>query len=106
MGVVMGFAGIKLSGSLNIKGLYREINIRIIIIKKNPIKSLKEKNGWNGILSILLLTLNGLLDPVWWRNIRWIIEKAKMMKGKMKWNMKKTIKGSVINWKPPPNSLN
>jgi hypothetical protein len=35
-----------------------------IIIKINPKISLKEKYGWNGILSLLLLIPSGLLDPV------------------------------------------
>jgi hypothetical protein len=64
MGVTKGLAGIKLSGSPNKYGF---INVNInnnIIISINPVISLNEKYGWNGILSLFLLIPKGLLDPV------------------------------------------
>lgn len=87
IGVTSGFAGIKLSGSLSIYGLIKVNVINKSITIKNPKISLNEKNGWNGILSIFLLIPNGLLDPVWWRNKRWIIDIIIKMNGNKKWNV-------------------
>ena len=55
--------------------------------KINPIKSLKVKNGWNGILSKFLLIPSGLLDPVWCKNNKWIIVNIKIINGNRKWNV-------------------
>lgn len=84
MGVIRGLAGVKLSGSLNMYGYVRVNNINDIIIIINPERSLKEKNGWKGILSMFLLIPKGLLEPVWCRSRRWIIERAAIMNGKRK----------------------
>lgn len=45
IGVIKGLAGIKLSGSPNKYGCVRVSIINLIIIIKNPSKSLNEKNG-------------------------------------------------------------
>jgi hypothetical protein len=61
-------AGIKLSGSPKPYGsIIVNINKVIIIIMKPKI-SLKEKYGWNGILSKFAFIPKGLLDPVWCKN--------------------------------------
>jgi hypothetical protein len=43
----------------------------------------------------------GLFDPVWWRKRRWIMDKAKIIKGRMKWNVKKRINVALSTAKPP-----
>jgi hypothetical protein len=45
MGVIIGLAGIKFSGSLNILGFIKFNNIYIIKVIINPIKSLVVKYG-------------------------------------------------------------
>lgn len=77
----------KLSGSPNKYGLVKVSIVNKNNIKINPIKSLYVKNGWNGILSKFLLVPNGLLDPVWCKNKRWIIVIIKMIKGNKKWKV-------------------
>ena len=46
----MGFAGVKLSGSLKMYGYWRIIIRKIEKIKEKPKKSFKVKYGWKGIL--------------------------------------------------------
>jgi hypothetical protein len=75
------------------------INIHIIII--NPTMSLKEKYGWNGILSELDVIPNGLLDPVWCKNSKWINVIPKIIKGKTKWKVKNRVKVALSTAKPP-----
>jgi len=63
--------------------------IKVNIINKNnkvinPIRSLNVKKGWNGILSKFLLIPNGLLEPVWCKNNKWIIVIIKIMNGSKK----------------------
>lgn len=83
-GVTRGLAGMKFSESPNAYGLIRH-NIEIAqIIIKNPAVSLNEKNGWNGILSTLEVSPNGLFDPVWWRNSKCTRVNAATTKGKRK----------------------
>lgn len=43
----------------------------------------------------------GLLDPVSWRNRRWTIANARMMKGRMKWKAKKRVSVALSTEKPP-----
>lgn len=43
----------------------------------------------------------GLFDPVSWRNRRWTIAKAAMMKGRIKWNAKKRVRVALSTEKPP-----
>jgi len=102
-GVTNGFAGIKLSGSPNIYGLINESLIRLKIIIIKPTKSLNEKYGWNGILSIFLLIPRGLFDPVWCKNNKWIITIAEIIKGKAKWKEKKRVKVALSTANPPHN---
>lgn len=70
MGVTIGFAIIKLSGSLNKYGLNNTNKINKIIRIIIPKISLKIKNGYIEILLIFLLNPNGLFDPVWCKNKR------------------------------------
>jgi len=77
-------AGIKFSLSPSKKGCKNTINISPQKIIKNPIISLKEKYGWNGILSKLEFTPIGFLDPVEWRKRRWIAAMAAIINGKRK----------------------
>lgn len=64
IGVTIGLAGVKLSGSESKYGFDMERIIKIEIVIENPIKSLIEKKGWNGILSRLEFTPIGFLEPV------------------------------------------
>jgi len=45
LGVTIGFAGVKLSGSISINGLLSENKINIVIKIENPSKSLIVKYG-------------------------------------------------------------
>src|SRR5436190_6299558 len=63
LGVTIGFAGTKLSGSISINGLLSEKKINIVITIEYPNKSLIVKYGWNGILSVDDFNPMGLFDP-------------------------------------------
>jgi hypothetical protein len=68
--VTNGLAGIKFSVSPRRKGL---VSTNVIIAQNmiiKPNKSLKEKYGWNGILSEFEFIPEGLLDPVWCKKRR------------------------------------
>jgi len=82
-------------------GYSSEIIVNIKIIKINPKRSLKEKYGWNEILSVFELIPRGLFDPVWWRNNKWIIIKAATMKGKRKWMEKNRVSVALSTANPP-----
>lgn len=56
---------------------------------------------WKGTRSESDLIPRGLLDPVWWRNMRWIITIARIMKGKMKWIAKNRFRVALSTAKPP-----
>lgn len=43
----------------------------------------------------------GLLDPVSWRNSKWITAKARMMNGKMKWKAKNRVRVALSTENPP-----
>lgn len=43
----------------------------------------------------------GLLDPVSWRNSKWIITIAVMMKGNTKWKAKNRVRVALSTEKPP-----
>lgn len=75
-----------------------KVNSKII-----PKISLRVKNGWRVDLKVFLLNPKGLLDPLWWRNKIWIITKAKIMKGRIKWKVKKRVKVGVSTANPPHN---
>ena len=59
-----GLAGIKFSTSPRRLGYRRIIIVSINTVVIIPNRSFTEKNGWNGILSILELRPRGLFDPV------------------------------------------
>ena len=63
-GVTIGFAGVKLSGSLRKYGSFSISVVNIIMVTANPKMSFTVKYGWNGILSVFLFNPSGLLDPV------------------------------------------
>ena len=100
-GVTSGLAGIKFSTSPIRKGLMRVMEINRVIKHTIPTKSLIEKNGWNGILSILEFTPRGLLDPVWWRNKRCTIANALRIKGRRKCRAKNRVRVALSIEKPP-----
>jgi len=50
-GVINGFAGVKFSGSIKLKGIKVFIKQKIKIKRVNLVKSLNLKYGWKGILS-------------------------------------------------------
>jgi len=82
--VTKGLAGIKFSVSPSAYGYRRAIVIRIHKMRVNPKRSLNEKYGWKGILSMFEFSPTGLLEPVWWRNSRWIIVRPAIIKGMRK----------------------
>lgn len=43
----------------------------------------------------------GLLDPVSWRNRRWMMVAAAMINGSRKWNAKKRVSVALSTEKPP-----
>lgn len=77
----------------------REIRVRRRMA--NPRRSLYEKYGWNGILSVFELKPVGLLDPVSWRNSRWRAVAAAIMNGRRKWNAKNRVRVALSTEKPP-----
>lgn len=101
IGVIIGFAGEKLSGSIKMNGLDIDIIVNSVIIIENPIMSLIEKYGWNGILSIDEFSPIGLFEPVMWRNIRWIITIIVMMNGSVKWILKNRDSVALSTENPP-----
>jgi hypothetical protein len=48
---------------------------------KKPKRSLKIKYGWNGSLSILVVTPNGLEEPEACKKIRWMMTNAISING-------------------------
>lgn len=43
----------------------------------------------------------GLLDPVSWRNSKWTITRAVIMKGRMKWKAKNRVRVALSTENPP-----
>lgn len=103
MGVTKGLAGIKFSGSPNNQGFCKQIYKNIIIKIITPNRSFLEKYGWNGILSKFLFNPNGFLDPVVWRNNRWIIENPLITKGNKKCKEKNRVNVALSTANPPHN---
>lgn len=101
IGVTMGFAGEKFSGSIVKNGfkLIHVVNINIVITTPNM--SLIEKYGWNGILSILFFIPKGFDDPVSCRKIKCVIIITVKIKGKIKWNEKNRFSVGLSTAKPP-----
>jgi len=100
-GVTRGLAGIKFSQSPNIYGSTVLSHTSAQIITINPSTSLKEKKGWKEILSGLELIPIGLFDPVWWRNSKWTIVIAAIIKGKRKWTEKNRVSVALSTANPP-----
>lgn len=100
-GVTNGLAGIKFSGSPNAQGKKKQmiINNKIITIKPNT--SLKEKYGWNEILSKFLLIPKGLFLPVWWRNNKCTILIPAITNGSKKCNEKNRVRVALSTANPP-----
>lgn len=101
IGVTIGLAGVKLSGSDNKYGLDKDKINNIEIDIENPIISLIEKNGWKGILSKFEFTPIGFLDPVSCKNNRWIIVIIEIIKGIMKCNEKNRDNVALSTLNPP-----
>lgn len=66
-----------------------------------PKMSLKEKYGWNGIMSVVDESPVGLFDPVSWRNIKWIAVKAEIINGVITWNVKNRVSVGSFTANPP-----
>lgn len=101
IGVVIGLAGLKFSGSPRMKGEFIIIMINKDNTKEGAIRSFQEKYGWNIILSKLFFTPNGLEEPVSWRVIIWIIVKALKIKGIRKCKEKNRFKVLFLTENPP-----
>lgn len=52
-------------------------------------------------MSELEIRPDGLFDPVSWRNRRWTIARAAMIKGRMKWNAKNRVRVALSTENPP-----
>ena len=101
LGVIIGFAIIKLLWSLSkygkIKVKIKNIHINII----NPIKSLIKKYGEKVILSKFLLIPNGLLDPVKCKKNKGINVNIMIINGRIKWIEKNRVKVALLIENPP-----
>lgn len=60
-----------------------------------------EKYTWNGILSLSDIKPKGFLDPVKCNKVIWIITKAKIMKGMIKWKVKNRVIVGLSTETPP-----
>lgn len=100
-GEINGLAKLKFSGSPNNIGNRQFIiknKIEIIIIM---LISLIENKGWKEDLSLFNLILDGLDEPDEWRNNRWIMTIADMIKGRIKWNEKNRFSVGLFTEKSP-----
>lgn len=101
IGVTIGFAGEKFSGSM-VRNGFKLIHVEnIIIVITIPKISLIEKYGWKGILSMLFFIPRGFEEPDSWRKIKCVIIKIDRIKGKMKWNEKNRFRVGLSTAKPP-----
>lgn len=104
-GVLIGFAGMKFSGSVEIYGemliMIENINSVIII----PNKSFEVKNGWNWILSLFMEIFKGFDDPVVCKVSMWIRVIAVITNGNKKWSEKNRVKVGPLTENPPHNHL-
>jgi len=105
IGVTIGLAGIKFSGSVDIYGDTQIININMASIKTALTRSFLVKKGWKLILSLSILILIGLDEPVEWRRKMCVKVIAAITKGKRKWNEKNRIKVGAFTENPPHNQL-
>ena len=53
------------------------------------------------VIKFMLLMPRGFLEPVEWRNNRWIIESPEMIKGSKKWRAKNRVRVALSTAKPP-----
>lgn len=81
VGVTRGFAGMKFSGSFSMLGARRTSIERNRSRIRNPTTSFDVKYQWKGTLSEFELIPRGLLDPVWWRNSKWMTVRAATTNG-------------------------
>jgi len=56
---------------------------------------------WNGALSMSEFSPVGLFDPVSWRKSRWIIVRARIIKGSRKWKAKNRVSVAFLIENPP-----
>lgn len=101
IGVFNGLAGLKFSGSPIECGNIIDMNSRNIIKIMALVESLKEKNGWNRILSVFGLIPIGLFDPVVWSLIKWIITIPAKIMGVIKWREKNRERVAWLIENPP-----
>lgn len=101
IGVTIGLAGEKFSGSIVKKGFKLIAKIKIDIEIVIPKISLVVKYGWNGILSILFFDPKGLDEPVSCKKIRWVITIILNINGKIKWNVKNRFNVGLSTANPP-----
>jgi len=64
LGVIIGFASEKFSGSISMLGERRMTIMKILVKIKNPRTSFIVKYRWNGIRSEFELIPRGLFDPL------------------------------------------
>ena len=81
VGVTIGLARMKFSGSPNTKGKIKTITSNLRRIKKAKLTSLVVKYQWKGMRLYLLVMLRGLLLPDLWRKKIWIITTPNRRKG-------------------------
>lgn len=105
IGVTIGLAGIKFSGSVEMKG---EIQIRknkIIKERITKIISFLEKNGWKLILSLSIEIFNGFEEPVEWRKKICLTDKIAIKNGKIKCKEKNRVRVGALTENPPHNQI-
>ena len=100
-GVVKDLAKMKFSGSPSFQGNMATRNAKRKQTTSAPTRSFQEKKGWKGLLSKLELVPRGFLDPVWWRNIKWMRTKPNTTKGAKKWKAKNRVKVAFLTENPP-----
>lgn len=59
------------------------------------------KCGWKGIFSVFFFSPNGLFDPLWYRNSRWIIVTAAIANRIMKCYAKNRGRVAMSTANPP-----
>lgn len=100
-GVTKGLAKRKFSGSVNILGVNRIIDVNRVKAMINPNISFLEQYVWKGTRSLLQLIPKGLLDPVWCKNTRCKNTTAATIKGNTKWIAKNRLRVALSTANPP-----
>jgi len=101
MGVTIGFAILKFSGSPKKLGFVAEKKNKMVIKMIMGVRSFHEKNGWNFIVSLYLFNPKGLEDLYSWREMIWINDIPKIIKGAKKCNEKKRFNVAFATENPP-----